>query len=163
MVYRGMVTIGPLPNFATVFWQIFITHIGNSFLFYATHRALHHPSLYSFHKQHHEFHASTGFAAEYASPIEYIFSNMLPTFLFVIYGGYHCYILVVWTGFRLALAYITHSGYAIPLLLPTAVKFHDAHHSRNHGNYSATPLWDLLFDTCDAKWIDEMNLIDGGY
>ncbi len=42
--------------------------------FYWTHRILHHPVMYKrFHKQHHEYTGTIGFAAEHAHPFEQVF------------------------------------------------------------------------------------------
>ena len=41
--------------------------------FYWSHRLLHHPRLYKhFHKQHHEYRGTIGFAAEYAHFVEQV-------------------------------------------------------------------------------------------
>ena len=45
--------------------------------FYFAHRALHHPALYArFHKQHHEYKGSVGFAAEYATLVEQVCARL---------------------------------------------------------------------------------------
>ncbi len=47
--------------------------------FYWSHRALHHPALYKhFHKQHHEYKGTIGFAAEYASTVEQVRGPLCP-------------------------------------------------------------------------------------
>ena len=67
--------------------------------FYWTHRMLHHPSLYArFHKQHHEYKGTIGFAAEYATPFEAFFSNHLPMIVPVCATAMHP---LVWLVFRL--------------------------------------------------------------
>lgn len=54
--------------------QMFVSVELLSALFYLTHRSLHHKSLYArFHKQHHEYTGTIGFAAEYAHPFETVY------------------------------------------------------------------------------------------
>jgi sterol desaturase/sphingolipid hydroxylase (fatty acid hydroxylase superfamily) len=47
--------------------------------FYWAHRLLHHRLIYKYiHKKHHEYQTTIGVAAEYAHPIEFIGSNVIP-------------------------------------------------------------------------------------
>ncbi len=79
--------------------------------FYWSHRLLHHPAMYKhFHKQHHEYKGTIGFAAEYASPVEQVVSNYLSTVGMVVYLGVHPLFWLVWLAYRLLQTYETHSG-----------------------------------------------------
>lgn len=62
--YAGTRSIGPIPNVITIVWQVTLAAIVNDALFYLFHVILHTGPFYSrIHKQHHEFRATTGFAA----------------------------------------------------------------------------------------------------
>jgi len=55
-------------------------HASLSAVFYWAHRVLHHRRIYKYiHKQHHEFKATVGIAAEYAHPVESLLANAVPT------------------------------------------------------------------------------------
>ena len=70
----------PLPSAWYLFLGYIIDHQVNTIGFYLTHRLLHHKLFYSrFHKQHHEFVGVTTLASEYASPVEQIVGNIIPT------------------------------------------------------------------------------------
>lgn len=76
---------------------------------------MHHPLLYSkIHKQHHQFYATVGIAAEYASPIETVFSSALPTFAGPILFGSHPYSLWFYFALRMWETIESHSGYDFP-------------------------------------------------
>ncbi|EGD82670.1 GTP binding protein 4 [Salpingoeca rosetta] len=143
----------------------------NDALFYWTHRLLHMPQLYArFHKQHHEYKATTGFAAEYASPLEQLLSNQLP----VVVGPLLCrmtttewLVFLVW---RLWRTYEDHSGYdfhntflgRLGLSHGYSAIYHDFHHSHNLGNFGgpANAFWDHIGGTQDAylRYIRRNNI-----
>ena len=82
--------------------------------FYWSHRLLHHPSVYkSWHKQHHEYRGSIGFAAEYAHFVEQVVSNYLSSAGLIIVLGAHPLVWLVWLAYRLCQTYETHSGYEL--------------------------------------------------
>ena len=50
------------------------------FTFHMAHRALHWKKIYPYiHKIHHRHVTTTGIAAEYAHPIEFVFGNLIPS------------------------------------------------------------------------------------
>lgn len=55
--YFGLVQIrGPVPSLGTIIWQIFFFMLVTDFIFYWSHRLLHHRLIYKhIHKKHHEF------------------------------------------------------------------------------------------------------------
>lgn len=130
----------------------------NDFGFYFTHRLLHHSSVYKlWHKKHHEFKGTIGFAAEYAHPIEVVLSNQLPTLGGIFLVGTHPLCVFVWLAFRLQQTYEAHSGYCFrntllndfPLyvLHAEAAAHHDHHHTVNLGNFGG--FTDYIFGTMD--------------
>lgn len=102
-----------------------------------------------------EYIATTGFAAEYAHPIEALIGNQLPALLVPIAFGFQFDLWLWFLAFRLIRTYVTHCGYSIPFLIPGNVVHHDIHHTVNVGNYGGTPFFDLLFGTYNTKWFQK--------
>ena len=155
----------PLPaSFARLCVGFATAHFVNDVGFYWSHRAVHHPSLYKhIHKQHHAYTGSIGFAAEYASPLESIISNALPTIGGMLFFGCHgsALLFLVWLAVRLQQTYEAHSGFCFygtvlykwfGLTNADACAYHDFHHSGNCGNFGAEWL-DWICGTMDA-WVD---------
>jgi len=162
-IYRrfGMPDLtAPIPTFPRILFAMAFTHFFNHIVFYWCHRALHHPWVYGrIHKQHHRFNGTVSVAAEYASPLEVIFSNVFPTVGGCMFFGCHgsALILFVFLVIRLQETYESHSGYCfhdtllqkIGLTNSKQAAFHDFHHTGNCGNFGF--LWtDYLFGTMDS-------------
>lgn len=173
-VYFGMNCSEELPGWREVANGLFWGWVCNQIGFYVTHRILHHKSLYWIHKQHHEFNYSIGFAAEYAHPIEGLFSNAIPTVLGPLLCGSHCTVLWFWLAIRLLETTSNHSGFDWPwtwffekyhfylwplmvfLPLSQSARWHDYHHTNNNGNFGG-PLTDWAFGTDKNyyEWMDK--------
>ena len=142
---------GALPSFVTMAGTYCAATLANTVGFYFTHKWLHYASLYRFHKQHHQFVASVGIAAEYAGLLEMAFGNLLPTVAGVLLSRPHPILFHMWIVIRLAFTYESHSGYSFYNTLPhklglthaSAAIFHDFHHTVNSGNFA-------------TQWIDSM-------
>jgi len=152
--WMGMRFSGPPTSFKRMAFEGFLAFFVNDFLFYISHRIFHTRTFYSFHKQHHEFRASTGFAAEYTNPLSAV-GTQIPGLFDPLYIGSHIYLWIVYVAVRILRTNLSHCGYAIPFIMTDIVTHHDAHHSRNVGNFAETPLWDLICNTCDARWQEE--------
>lgn len=77
-----------LPNCLTLVSSIVFMMLCEDFAFHFGHRLLHWKFIYPYiHKIHHTHKTTIGIAAEYAHPIEFIFANMIPTFLGAIILG----------------------------------------------------------------------------
>jgi sterol desaturase/sphingolipid hydroxylase (fatty acid hydroxylase superfamily) len=62
------------PSWWALILQIGAFMIIQDVMFYFSHRALHHRSIYPYvHKLHHEYRTSVGLTSEYAHPIEFLF------------------------------------------------------------------------------------------
>ena len=82
------------PSCIEIALQITFFMIVEDSTFYWAHRFLHTPFLYKhLHKKHHEFNVTIGIAAEYAHPLEFIFSNIVPTGLGAAILGSRCHII----------------------------------------------------------------------
>jgi len=153
----------------------FFSYFTNEFFFYWSHRAFHEfPTLYKYHKKHHEFNFTVGIAAQWAHPLEAIICNVLPTFsgpiLHILFFGHvHMCHTVVFVGFRLLQTTEGHSGFEFPIGIDYVFlsewlvedigkgvsNHHYFHHSHNTGNYSS-PLLDRLMgtDTAYKKYVE---------
>ena len=160
--YFGAPAMGAkLPGTGELCWFFFLANLANGWLFYWSHRAVHSKLLYStIHKQHHNYKGTIGFAAEYAHPVEQIFSNQLPTAFGCLFGGSHFCVWFVWLLIRLEETYEGHSGYCfygtwlhrIGLTNSEGTAYHDFHHTGNRGNFGGPQYLDHFFGTMDA-WL----------
>lgn len=125
------------------------------------HWAFHHPVLYRFHKEHHEYKYPIPLAAWHFHYVEFFFLQILSGNAYlnaaVAYGPLHLGTLMVWFIFRFFNNNLTHSGYTFPwtptALIPFALndEFHDFHHTHNVGNYGLyLRLWDSVFGQTQA-------------
>jgi len=68
-----------LPSLREIVRDFTISIIVREILFYYIHRVGHLPAVYKWiHKKHHKFTAPISPSAEYAHPVEHLFSNVLP-------------------------------------------------------------------------------------
>jgi len=153
-LYKGKIFV-PLPSLSTIATQILICFLFADGSFYWLHRALHHRLLYkTFHKQHHEFKATIGIAANYASVVEDVFVNILSTLIGPAVLGYctsfHLITLCVYLALRYEESVEEHSGYDIkfsPWYLIRSNGHHAFHHTHNVGAYGTFPFWDWIMNT----------------
>jgi sterol desaturase/sphingolipid hydroxylase (fatty acid hydroxylase superfamily) len=87
-----------LPSLMEIAKTMAIAHVFNDFTFYWSHRLLHTKFFYGkFHKQHHQYIGTMGIAAEYAHPVEALFSNLIPSLGGVVFFGcHHPLAVLVW-------------------------------------------------------------------
>lgn len=149
----------PIPSF----YRCLLDYILMNFIFstslYFLHRLLHHPSLYKYyHKKHHTFKATIGFASLYAHPVESLISSFhFIIAIILIRPHYYMYLLFL---FSVTVEFVdSHCGYYVPwsFLYPwsdiypwgAGVRIHDYHHSHNIGCYGGGVfgLWDRLLGT----------------
>jgi len=157
-MWFGMYSLdAPLPDMQELLLTFISGHMFNDIGFYWTHRLFHCKALYkTFHKQHHEFTGTIGFAAEYANPVEVIVSNQIPTVGGILFFGAHPICLWIWIGLRLQQTYEAHSGYCFDghildklwLSHSDSAAHHDHHHTSNQGNFGGL-YTDWLFGTMD--------------
>jgi sterol desaturase/sphingolipid hydroxylase (fatty acid hydroxylase superfamily) len=135
-----------LPGLFEVVFGVARSVLIREVVFYYVHRIFHLPSIYAgVHKKHHHFIAPVALAAQYATPTEHIFANILPIALpGIIYKGTH--ILTYWAflAFQLAETATVHSGYDF---FAGAAKLHDSHHELFNMNYGVIGIMDWLHGT----------------
>jgi sterol desaturase/sphingolipid hydroxylase (fatty acid hydroxylase superfamily) len=142
------------PSREQVVWQCMSGFFLASTVFYACHRALHHPRFYHLHKEHHEYKAPIAAATDHAHPMEGLVGMSMvigPIWLFQM----HLWTLVLFHVASVSHGLYEHCGYHLPLPLThwmpfahNASRAHNAHHQRFTGNYGAFfPFWDRLLGT----------------
>jgi sterol desaturase/sphingolipid hydroxylase (fatty acid hydroxylase superfamily) len=131
--------------------QLFVI---SDFGFYATHRLMHLPKLYRFHKVHHEYKNNDILAAQHFHPIDFFISIASPVLLTTVFVRPHAF-----TQFMAGLWIFTanlddHIGYAFPwspvrwFPLSAGTDAHEFHHQVNMGCYgSKFQIWDAIFQT----------------
>lgn len=102
MEYFGTTMTGPAPHAIVVVRDLMLSLVLLDTMFYWIHRGLHHKALYKYiHKQHHEFKVNVLVNAEYAHPIEDIFSSLLPFLAGPLLLGSHGVTIAIWLIWRL--------------------------------------------------------------
>lgn len=113
--------LGGTESLWIVALKLVVMFVFLDFVFYWQHRTLHIPWLYKrFHKQHHEFYATVGFAHAYAGLVESIFVNGAPFIIAVwvvrqVFGTpMHLSHMMLYEALRLWETIDAHSGYEFP-------------------------------------------------
>eukprot|EP01017_Pseudomicrothorax_dubius_P014482 TRINITY_DN1689_c0_g1_i1.p1 TRINITY_DN1689_c0_g1~~TRINITY_DN1689_c0_g1_i1.p1 ORF type:complete len:369 (+),score=62.86 TRINITY_DN1689_c0_g1_i1:2-1108(+) len=145
------------PNSWEVIRQIIFCMFIEDFIFYWSHRLLHHPKIYAYiHKRHHEYVYPVSISSEYAHPIESILSNIIPSGAGIALLGSNMHLVtqLMWMLVRVWETIDGHCGYEFSwspfrlLPLSGSAKYHEFHHSHNVGNYgSFFTIWDTLMMT----------------
>jgi len=143
--------------------SLVVCYLLDDAIFYWTHRALHHPRLYKrFHKEHHAFTSPIAMSAAYASPLEWLVSNNLPTIVGNILFFDHAFQVYLYAAIKVFHSAEIHSGYSFPWnidnilerMFPSAPVFfcgsrhHEGHHEDGRVNFGAVwSFWDWLCGT----------------
>jgi sterol desaturase/sphingolipid hydroxylase (fatty acid hydroxylase superfamily) len=138
-----------LPPLNEIAYHCLIALIWREILFYAVHRALHHPRIYAkIHKKHHKFVAPMAFATQYAHPIEQLLGNVMPTVLPLIVMRVHILTYFVFVTLQLAESSSVHSGYDF-----AGARAHDLHHEKFQVNFGGPlGIMDWLLGTDVEGW-----------
>ena len=135
-----------VPDVYTTFGYLLIAMLSHDFVFYHTHRALHHKKLYkTFHKQHHEYTAPMAATSAYAHPIEYVVANVISVGSGTALAGAPIPVAWLWYVWLVIQTQNDHSGYHFPLVF--SPEFHDFHHLRFHTCYGWLHFWDWFYGT----------------
>lgn len=157
-VWLGVRKEGPLPSANTIILTLIASFIVEDAWHYFAHRTLHLRWAFKhIHYQHHRYTTPFGPAANFAHPLETLFTGfgtVLPVLMF----RPHLYTLLIWVAVRQWQAMSVHVGYDFPwrpsrwLPFLGGARFHDRHHRRFNRNYAPTFVWiDRLLGTADEK------------
>jgi sterol desaturase/sphingolipid hydroxylase (fatty acid hydroxylase superfamily) len=116
------------PTFFITMRDILVCYVSQDFLFFCSHRLLHHRWFYHLHKQHHEFTTPICIAAGYCGVVEQIFSNIIPTTIGYTLLKSHVTTRLLWLTIAVTTTLNEHSGYHLPFLHSS--ELHDYHHAK---------------------------------
>jgi len=146
--YCGVLPRPELPSILETFRKMLTVILVEEFGFYYSHRLLHMGFMYArFHKQHHNFTAPVGTAAEYAHPVEFMLSNLIPVVAGPLLSGMHVMEYWFWAAIALTSTVLGHSGYDFPFSPYGSSRTHDIHHSTFKDNYGTIKLLDYIHGT----------------
>lgn len=85
------------------------------FIFFSTHKMLHMPAFYKYHKTHHEYVTTVSIAGLHSSLVEFLVSNSVSAGIYMriagLYAPMHINTAIIWIILRMFDAYNGHSGY----------------------------------------------------
>lgn len=124
-------------NYIQVIIYLLIAGIGNEFIYALTHRFLHTPLMFKYHRLHHTQTAPRALGAVYCSLTEMWFAN-LSSFIIPLYlTGAPIQIYFIWIISGIQTTQLHHSGKKFKWSLGHQPQFHDDHHKfvkTNYGN-----------------------------
>ena len=113
-------------------------------MFYYGHRLLHQPSMWKYHRLHHELVTPVAVASLYASTVENLLVNILPVLVAPLIAGLSIDLLWIWMVAATIAPVLSHSGFRV---LEPVAKFHAIHHLSKHHNFSVLGILDRLHGT----------------
>ena len=144
--FNGVPDVFALPSIFTIVWQLIAFAIIEDALFFYSHWALHHRSIYRHvHKRHHEWTAPVALAASYAHPIEHVLSAVIPQAVGPVLLKAHPLTEWIWYSLVVTATLNNHSDYHFPLL--PSPEMHDFHHLTFTQNFGTMGLLDYLHGT----------------
>ena len=147
-------SVSDWPDLQTLLIQNILMTLIHEFFFYWSHRLAHIPSLYRFHKVHHEYKQNTILASMHEHPIDYIVTIAGPALLTIMIVQPHSFTLFMWIAWVIVANIDDHCGYEFPwnpvrwFWMAGGTDMHEYHHSGNLGCFaSKLALYDVIFDS----------------
>jgi sterol desaturase/sphingolipid hydroxylase (fatty acid hydroxylase superfamily) len=142
------------PSYQTMFLQNVLLCLIHEFGFYWSHRIAHYPSIYRFHKVHHEYKQNTVLASQHEHPVDYIVTIASPALLSISIVQPHSIVLVQFLTWAVITNLDDHVGYEFPwspvrwFWFSARTDQHEFHHSKNMGCFaSKLNIYDKIFDS----------------
>jgi len=157
----GMEVMGDCPSLFRIVRNLVLHVLTEETCIYWGHYALHKvPGLYRFHKRHHEYKVTTTMAAYHDTFESFILQGFGGTFLGALLFRFHFVSYLLGQMASIFRGINNHCGFELPWhplnYYPFAgAQWHDAHHSRNVGNYGSwLMIWDSIMGTTipDSEW-----------
>jgi len=153
--YRDWTDFTTMPSaWEIVKYQTCLALFWSELWMYATHRLLHQPFLFAFHKMHHEQNnvsLTVAWGARYCSTFEDIFSNVSAISIFAFWHSAHPAFVMSWVAHAQWNVVCNHTGYHEKYLPFTAMMtgmIHHNHHANGQSDFGTTVGWaDWLFNT----------------
>jgi sterol desaturase/sphingolipid hydroxylase (fatty acid hydroxylase superfamily) len=143
------------PDLTELVTQNLLLTIIHEFLFHTTHKMCHmYPSLYKYHKVHHEYKDNVIHASQHNHPIDHIFSIATPALISMAIVQPHSFTQFHWTVYVMVANLDDHIGYAFPFSpvrwfpFAASTQEHEFHHGVNIGCYSSKlNIFEKIFKT----------------
>ncbi len=156
-VWLGVSKELPLPGVVEVLAVLAASFVIEDAWHYMAHRSLHAKWAYAkIHHIHHKYTTPFGPAANFAHPLETLYTGF-GTLLPVMILRPHLSTMLIWVVVRQWQAISVHVGFELPwrpsrwLPILGGARFHDVHHQKFTCNYAPTFIWwDRLLGTADA-------------
>lgn len=143
-VFYMLIPYGML-NPQHIIYRFIVSAIITEIIFFYTHKLLHHPWLYKYHKPHHLFIEPCAFSALYCHPIEAVFCNQLAITVGPLITGMSIGEIVIWSCLTALNTLKAHSGLRTKYFNS---RYHDLHHAKSNVNFGFLYILDIIHGTC---------------
>lgn len=143
------------PSKVDIMRDNFLITVIHEFLFHSAHKIMHmYPSLYKYHKVHHEYKQNSFQAAQHNHPVDYILSIAAPVVLALTIVQPHSFTQFQWAIYVIFTNLDDHVGYSFPwspvrwFPFAALTQEHEFHHCVNIGCFSSKlDIFERLFMT----------------
>jgi len=152
MIYTGLfqpifyftIPHGMLDPQFTIY-RFLVSMVVTEVIFFYTHKILHLPGLYKYHKAHHLFVEPCAFSALYCHPVEAVLCNQVAIAVGPLITGMGLYEIMVWSVLAAINTLKAHSRSKKPFFNS---RYHDIHHQEHNKNFGFLYILDIAHGTC---------------